>query len=160
MIEITKEDILNDVNENNIALKYALKYVPEVITDDMLEVIVSSNKFAIRHIPKERITNNMIKNVIDFKDPRCLEYVPKEMITDELENIILTTFTYTGLRYYMTHFKERLTIEKVKTAVEHCKKSHRIYLKRAIPEYLLTEEILDLIPGDMYFNAYRSCLNN
>ena len=145
MKEITKEDILNDVKENNIALKYALKYVPDIVTDDLLKDIVRVSKFAIRYVPKDRITEEMIKDVVRFKDPRCLHFIPRDLLTDDIDKMIVTTFTMYGLKHYFIHFKERLTEENVKIAMLNCPKKHREYLKQYLPFSFRTDEILNIV---------------
>ena len=148
-IVLTKEIILKDIKENNIALKYLLKYRPELVTGELLEEIIDNSKYAIQYIPRERLTRNMIMKVVLFKDPRCLfNYVPKELIDEDMEEIIITTYSYTGIKWYLKTFEDSLTENKIKKIIINQEKRYREFLKNHIPKKFLTDEILKLIPKE------------
>ena len=147
---IVRKNILNDVKEDNVALKYLFKYMPDVITDDLLEEIIDANKYAVRYVPRERLSRKIVMSVVTFKDSRCLfNYIPKELIDEDMEEIIITTYTYEGIKRYLKVFEDELTIEKVKKIIIYReKKVHKIFLKDRIPEKFLVDEVLELIPEE------------
>ena len=89
-------------------------------------------------------------SVVTFKDSRCLfNYIPKELIDKEMEEIIISTYTYEGIKRYLKVFEDELTIEKVKKIIIYReKKVHKIFLKDRIPEKFLVDEVLELIPEE------------
>ena len=160
-VENTKEDTMNSIQENLIkdikkdtkALYYALKYLDpklNIFTDDFLEKVVEAKKFAIQYVPEERITDNMIWTLIRGKNPRYLNHIPKERITNEMEDEIINTFTIIGLQSYLRYKGEDLNIESVKRIVLKTKKIYRQYLRRYIPAEFLVDEIRILLNDGEY----------
>ena len=155
--DITRETILNDVKEDNVALKYLFKYLPDLVTDDLLEEIIAENKYVVRFIPKERLPRKIVMSIVVSKDSRCLfNYVPKELIDEEMEEIIVTTYTYEAIKRYLEIFEDRLTIEKIKKILTNItNKSQKLRLRdRYIPKKFLTDEVLELIP-EYKSSAYK-----
>ena len=146
-IEI-QEIIIKDVKKDTRALYYAFKYLPQIddiITTEFLEEVIRVKKFAIQYIPEELITDNMLWTIIKAKDPRYLKHIPRERLSKEMHDMIIETFTSTGLQSYLDYMNDILDINIIKRVISHTAKSHRQYLLKHIPVGIINDEILELI---------------
>ena len=127
-----------------------MKYIPHVITDEFLEEIIEAKPFAIQYVPEERMNDNIAWIVVRTKEPRCLfGNVPIEKINEEMEYEIIDTYTYTGIKYYISRMRSKLTIDKIIRILDRNEFTNKMYKRRYlrdnIPTRLLTDEILNIL---------------
>jgi hypothetical protein len=134
---------MEDIMEDMIALKYIIKYSPFVVTDDFLQDVVKARKFAIQHIPEELISDDIKWIVIKFKEPRLLQYIITTPLTDEMDEEIVNTWNYTGIKYYLSDKSvlKKLSKDNAKKIILRFNKQD--YKKRTIKSLIPTRLLED-----------------
>ena len=140
---------MQDIMEDMVALKYIIKYVPFIISNDFLINVAKERKFAIQFIPEEMMSDDIKWIVINSKEPRLLKYIITTPLTDEMDEEIINTWNYTGIKYYLSNksILDNLNKDKVKKIILRFNKQDykKRTIKSLIPTRLLDEEILELL---------------
>ena len=134
---------MEDIMEDMIALKYIIKYSPFIVTNDFLQDVVKARKFAVQHIPEELISDDIKWIVINFKEPRLLQYIITTPLTDEMDEEIVNTWNYTGIKYYLSDKSvlKKLSKDNAKKIILRFNKQD--YKKRTIKSLIPTRLLED-----------------